>query len=121
MRLPNLLTRPPTPHPTTLAQLVEEPFPTSDQVLLCSFGGDLAGERTTQQLRNCLLAAGFAARVTRHLIRISPLLRRSSKGRYQLQPLERCQANDLARQGRMHCGKEGEGVAGHDTEATGPV
>ena len=121
MRLPNLLTRPPAPHPTTLAQLMKEPFPTSDQVLLCSFGGDLAGERTAQQLRNSLLAAGFAARVTRHLIRISPLLRQSSKGRYQLQPLEHCQANDLARQGRTHCGKEDEGVAGHDTAGTGPV
>ena len=89
MRLPNLITRPAAPDTTTLARLSEQPFPTSDQVLLCSFSDDLAGERTVQELRDSLLAAGFAARVTRHLIRISPVLRRSSKGRYQLKPLER--------------------------------
>ena len=88
MRLPNLITRPVAPDTTTLARLLGDPFPTSDQVLLCSFWGDLAGERTVQELRDSLLAAGFAARVTRHLIRISPLLRRSSKGCYQLKPLE---------------------------------
>jgi|NGEPerStandDraft_6_1074524.scaffolds.fasta_scaffold37435_1 hypothetical protein len=79
----------PAPRTTTLEQCLEEPFLTSGQVLLCSLGGDLAGEQTAQQLRGALLAAGFAAGVTRHLIRVSPLLRRSSKGRYQLRPLER--------------------------------
>ena len=86
MRLPNLTARHAAPD-ATLAQLSEQPFPTSDQVLLCSFPDDLAGERTVQELRDSLLAAGFAARETRHLIRICPVLRRSSKGRYQLKPL----------------------------------
>jgi hypothetical protein len=86
MRLPNLTARPAAPD-ATLARLSKQPFPTSDQVLLCTFRDDLAGERTVQELRNSLLAAGFAARVTRHLIRISPVLRESSKGGYQLKPL----------------------------------
>lgn len=85
MRPMSLTTRPAAPD-TTLARLSEQPFPTSDQVLLCSFRNDLAGDRTIQELRDSLLAAGFPARVTRHLIRISPVLRRSSKGRYQLKP-----------------------------------
>jgi hypothetical protein len=89
MRLPNLIKRPASADTTTLARLSEEPFPTSDQILLCSFSGDLAGERTVQELRDSLLAAGFARRVTRHLIHISPLLTRSSKVGYRLKPLER--------------------------------
>ncbi|MGZ4618985.1 MAG: hypothetical protein ACXV3F_09750 [Frankiaceae bacterium] len=77
-----------TPDPT-LSRLSKQPFPTSDQVLLCSFGADLAGERSVPELREFLRAAGFAAPVTRHLIRISPVLCRSAKGRYRLKPFER--------------------------------
>jgi hypothetical protein len=87
MRPPHPLTQQfPAPRSTTLEQCIEDMFPTSNQVLLCSFGGDLAGEQTAQQLRDALLGAGFAARVTRHLIRASPLLRRSSRDGYQLRP-----------------------------------
>jgi hypothetical protein len=68
---------------------LEQHFPTSDQVLLCSFGGNLTGEQTTRQLRGALVAAGFLAQLTHHLIRVSPLLRRSSKGCHQLRPFER--------------------------------
>lgn len=91
MRPPNLPTRRPLdPRTATLEQCLEQQFPTSDQVLLCSVdSGDLTGEQTTQQLRDALLAAGFYTRVTRHLIRVSPLLRRSSKGCYQLRSFER--------------------------------
>ena len=86
MRTPNPTQQRTAPDPT-LRRLSEQPFPTSDQVLLCSFGLDLAGQRTVQELRDSLRAAGFAARVTRHLIRISPVLCRASKGRYRLKPL----------------------------------
>jgi hypothetical protein len=81
--------RPRDPRTATLEQYLEQQFPTSDQVLLCSFGGDLTGEQTTRQLRDALCAAGLMAQVTHHLIRVSPLLRRSSKGCHQLRPFER--------------------------------
>lgn len=108
------------PHISGLAHLAEAPFPTSDQVLLCSVGDNLAGERTAQQLRESLRDAGFPARVTRHLIRLSPLLRRCSKGRYQLRPLECCRAKGSPRHGDTCSGNEGRGVAGHDAAETGP-
>ena len=72
----------------SLGQHVGEWFPTSDQVLLGSFGVDLDGERTSRQLRDGLLAAGFASAAARHLIRVSPLLRRSSRGSYRIRPFE---------------------------------
>jgi hypothetical protein len=98
MRLMNLTTRPATPD-TTLARLSHQPFPTSDQVLLCGFRDDPAGERTVRELRDSLLAAGFPARVTRHLIRISPVLISSSKGRYQLKPFDCCSPDGPRRSG----------------------
>jgi hypothetical protein len=72
----------------SLAEYLDQPFPTSDHVLLCSFGLDLRGERTRQQLRAVLRSAGFPGPVTRHLIGISPLLRRGSKGRYRLREFQ---------------------------------
>jgi hypothetical protein len=71
-----------------LRQHMDQPFPISDQVLLCSFDLDLRGHRTTQQLRHALIAAGFLPRATDHLIRVSRLLRRSSRGCYQLRPFQ---------------------------------
>ncbi len=59
-------------------------FPTSDHVLLCCFGPQLSGERTDRQLRHALCEAGFSAPLARHLIRVSPLLRRTSRGRHRL-------------------------------------
>jgi hypothetical protein len=38
--------RPHDPRTATLEQYLEQHFPTSDQVLLCSFGGNLTGEQT---------------------------------------------------------------------------
>jgi hypothetical protein len=75
-------------HATTLEPYLDTPFPTSDYVLLCSFGQNPTNEQTTQQLRAALLAAGFSPRVTRHLIRVSPLIHRCSKGHYRLRPYE---------------------------------
>lgn len=90
MRPPILLARRPVhTRASTLAKHLQPQFPVSDQVLLCSFGGDLTGEQTTRQLRDALVAAGFRARTARHLIRVSPLLRRSTKGWYRLRPFER--------------------------------
>jgi hypothetical protein len=76
--------------PSTLAaqplqQYLDQPFRTSDHVLLCSFGVDLAAERTTRQLRRALVAAGFPGPACGYLIRISPLLQRSSRRCYRLQ------------------------------------
>lgn len=73
----------------TLEHYQDQPFPTSDQVLLCSFGLDLDGERSTRQLRLALLAAGFPGAGTGHLIGISPLLRRSSRRSYRLRKFQR--------------------------------
>jgi len=68
----------------TLQQYMDQSFRTSDQVLLCSFGPDLAAERTTRELRRALVAAGFLGPATAHLIRVSPLLDRSSRRCYRL-------------------------------------
>ena len=71
----------------TTGRQVEESFSTSDQVLLCCFGRDLTGERTYEQLRRALLAAGFTGSLARHLVRVSPLLHRAAAGCYRLQKL----------------------------------
>jgi hypothetical protein len=68
---------------------VEESFSTPDQVLLCFFGPDLTGERTYEQLRGALVAAGFTGTLARHVIRVSPLLRRAGRGRYHIQECRR--------------------------------
>lgn len=64
------------------------PFPTSDAILLCSFDPAVASTRTHAQLRTALLAAGYVGPQARHLIRISPLLRRLPGSRYQLRRFE---------------------------------
>jgi len=79
-------TRPDDRQAAALLKHVDQPFPTADQVLLCSFDSDLRGHRTTRELRHALIAAGFLPRATQHLIHVSPLLRRCSRGRYELQP-----------------------------------
>jgi hypothetical protein len=62
----------------------EQLVPTSDQILLCSFGLNLDGERTEDELCAQLRTAGFTAPAIRHLIRTSRLLRRDSAGCYHL-------------------------------------
>ncbi len=71
-----------------LLQHMDQPFPMSDLVLLCSFASDLRGYRTSQHLRHALITAGFLPRLTGHLISVSPLLRRSSRGCYELRPFQ---------------------------------
>jgi len=68
----------------TLVGYADQPLGTSDLVLLCSVGPDLAAERTTRQLRRALCAAGFPGPATGYLIGISPLLRRCAGRRYRL-------------------------------------
>ena len=67
-----------------LAHYLRQTFPTADAVLLCSFGVDKHGERSTRELQRALLEAGFAGQVTGHLIRSSPLLYRSGKRRHRI-------------------------------------
>jgi hypothetical protein len=72
----------------TLEHYVDQPISTSDQVLLCSFGLDLAAERTTRQLRRALVAAGFLGPATGQLIRVSALLDRSSRRCYRIREFQ---------------------------------
>jgi hypothetical protein len=55
-------------------------------VLLCCFGLNRAppATRSAAQLRTALVDAGFRVTVIRHLIRTSPLLRRTPDGDYRL-------------------------------------
>lgn len=72
-----------------LRPYLKQPFPSSDLVLLCSFGSDLDRECTARQLHRELLAAGFPGALARRLIRISPVLRRTSTGQYRIQQFRR--------------------------------
>jgi hypothetical protein len=71
-----------------LERYLDQTFPTSDQVLLCCFGTDLAAERTAGQLRHALLDAGFTLQAAGCLVRVSPLMRRSSGGCYRVRKFE---------------------------------
>ena len=73
----------------TLRPYLEQPFPSSDLVLLCSFDSDLDTECTARQLHRELLTAGFRGALARHLIRVSPVLRRTSTGYYRIQQFRR--------------------------------
>ena len=72
----------------TLAHYVGQPFPTADQILLCCFGTELVDHRTYRQLRSALIQAGFAGPVVRHLISVSPVVRRAAKGSYRMRQFE---------------------------------
>jgi hypothetical protein len=65
-----------------------QPFATSDQVLLCCFGLDLSAERSSSQLRKALIEAGFGLSDARELLRVSPLVHRTSAGSYRLQGVD---------------------------------
>lgn len=67
---------------------LKQPSPTADQVLLYSFGPDLTGTRTYRELSIALLRAGSSPLFAHHLIRVSPLLHRASKGCYCLRKAE---------------------------------
>ena len=72
----------------SLQQYVDQAFPTSDYVLLCTFILEPATERTSKQLRRALRAAGFPGAAAGHLIRNSPLLYRNSTRRYRLREFQ---------------------------------
>ena len=72
----------------TLARYVGQPFPTADHILLCCFGTELVDQRTYQELRSALIQAGFAGPVVRHLISMSPVVRRAAKGSYRMRQFE---------------------------------
>ena len=73
---------------TSLLAHLGEPISEADRVLLCSFGVHPDAEQTIRQLCDALLSAGFTTRMTRHLVRKSPVLRRSARGRYRIRPFE---------------------------------
>jgi hypothetical protein len=87
-RKPDVGTNRETPRPQIglVQYLPGEPFATSEQVLLSCFGlvGDASGTRSPAQLRTALIDAGFRGTAARHLIRTSPLLRRTATGQYHL-------------------------------------
>jgi hypothetical protein len=66
------------------AELAPQPFSSADVVLLCSFGPDLSGSRTHQELQSVLMLAGYRGVFNRYFIAASPLLDRRAGGRYVL-------------------------------------
>jgi len=78
----------PTVRSNALEQYAGQPIPTTDHVLLCCFGSELTGERTSRQLRRALLQAGFTGPLARHIINMSPCLSREAKSSYRLRELE---------------------------------
>ena len=69
-----------------LIQLALEPLFPADLVLLCSFGPDLHGQRTGQELRHALRRAGYGGPLGRHLVLTNPMLLRCSKDLFTLLP-----------------------------------
>jgi hypothetical protein len=65
-----------------------EPFATSEQVLLCCFGLDQSARRSGAQLREALVGAGFSLPGACAIVRVSPLVRRTSGGFYRLRSLD---------------------------------
>ena len=68
----------------TLKRHLGEPFPTADYILLCSFGPEQRGLRTSHELRQALIRSGFTGPLVRHLISVSPVVRRASRSCYRL-------------------------------------
>jgi hypothetical protein len=74
----------------TSSPVEAEIFSTSEQVLLCCFGAtqDASTTRTSVQLRQALVAAGFRSPAARHLVRTTGLLRATTSGRYAIRHVE---------------------------------
>ena len=66
------------------AELPPQPFSPADLVLLCSFGSDLSGTRTHQELQSALMLAGYRGVFNRYFIATSPLLDRRAGSHYVL-------------------------------------
>ena len=67
-----------------LERYVGQPFSTADYVLLCCFGTELLGQRTYQELRQALIQSGFTGPLVRHLISVSPVVRRAADRCYSI-------------------------------------
>ena len=68
----------------TLQRYIGEPFPTADYILLCCFGPEPGGQRTYHELRQALIQSGFTGPLVRHLISVSPVVRRMANSCYRL-------------------------------------
>ena len=67
-----------------LKRYLGQPFSTADYVLLCCFGTELRGQRTYQQLHQALIQSGFTGPLVRHLISVSPVVRRATNRCYSI-------------------------------------
>ena len=67
-----------------LERYVGQPFSTADYVLLCCFGTELIGQRTYQELHKALIQSGFTGPLVRHLIIVSPVVRRVANRCYSI-------------------------------------
>ena len=65
-----------------LKRYVGQPFSTADYVLLCCFGSEPRGQRTYQELHQALIQSGFTGPLARHLISVSPVVRRAANRCY---------------------------------------
>jgi len=76
-----------------IVEFLGQPFPASDLVLLCTFGPDLSGPRTRQELRDALSRAGYDGALGRHLLQTSALLQRRPGKEYALRQAAAVQPN----------------------------
>jgi hypothetical protein len=65
-----------------LERYLGQPFSTADYILLCCFGTELQGQRTHQELHQALIQSGFTGPLVRHLISVSPVVRRAANRGY---------------------------------------
>ena len=72
----------------TLTRYVGQPPSTADYTLLCCFGTELLGQRTYQELHQALIQSGFAGPLVRHLISVSPVVRRAANRCYCIRKFE---------------------------------
>jgi hypothetical protein len=69
-----------------LSRYLHAAFPIADVTLLCCFDAGMRTEQRAKRLRRALIDAGFAPGAAGYLIRNSPLLYRSSRRGYRIQP-----------------------------------
>ena len=67
-----------------LERYIGQPFSTADYVLLCCFGTEQLGQRTYQELHQALIQSGFTGPLVRHLISVSPMVRRAANRCYSI-------------------------------------
>ena len=72
----------------TLERYVGQPPSTADYTLLCCFGTELLGQRTYQELHQALIQSGFTGPLVRHLISVSPVVRRAANRCYSIRKFD---------------------------------